>query len=185
SDYKDKRETKAAGENLANQWQAGEPSLLLAPKSIKFSLYQTSSEVEGEVGFRQADVSVDMSTPPEWLDSSVGQEDSSVIARTTGRDRWVVIDNVFMLMEKYAGRDRERKEEEEEEKAAEEELFWRGHGISAPEEHRHIENWRGLHTLNAVDMELYTGLQKLTIKNSGLRNIQPRAFAKNPHLRYM
>ncbi|EPY85576.1 hypothetical protein CB1_000370008 [Camelus ferus] len=50
---------------------------------------------------------------------------------------------------------------------------------------RHIENWRGLHTLNAVDMELYTGLQKLTIKNSGLRSIQPRAFAKNPHLRYM
>ncbi|ERE79419.1 NT-3 growth factor receptor-like protein [Cricetulus griseus] len=50
---------------------------------------------------------------------------------------------------------------------------------------RHIENWRGLHTLNAVDMELYTGLQKLTIKNSGLRNIQPRAFAKNPHLRYI
>ncbi|KAI4572768.1 hypothetical protein MJG53_012606 [Ovis ammon polii x Ovis aries] len=53
------------------------------------------------------------------------------------------------------------------------------------EEKRHIENWRGLHTLNAVDMELYTGLQKLTIKNSGLRNIQPRAFAKNPHLRYI
>uniref|UniRef100_A0A452TJ19 Tyrosine-protein kinase receptor n=1 Tax=Ursus maritimus TaxID=29073 RepID=A0A452TJ19_URSMA len=50
---------------------------------------------------------------------------------------------------------------------------------------RHIENWRGLHTLNAVDMELYTGLQKLTIKNSGLRSIQPRAFAKNPHLRYI
>lgn len=24
-----------------------------------------------------------------------------------------------------------------------------------------------------------------TIRNSGLRNIQPRAFAKNPHLRYM
>lgn len=24
-----------------------------------------------------------------------------------------------------------------------------------------------------------------TIKNSGLRSIQPRAFAKNPHLRYM
>nr|XP_031547726.1 NT-3 growth factor receptor isoform X5 [Vicugna pacos]XP_045378533.1 NT-3 growth factor receptor isoform X4 [Camelus bactrianus] len=34
-------------------------------------------------------------------------------------------------------------------------------------------------------MELYTGLQKLTIKNSGLRSIQPRAFAKNPHLRYI
>ncbi|XP_019359602.1 PREDICTED: NT-3 growth factor receptor isoform X3 [Gavialis gangeticus] len=34
-------------------------------------------------------------------------------------------------------------------------------------------------------MELYTGLQRLTIKNSGLRNIQPRAFAKNPHLRYI
>ncbi|KAM4675482.1 NT-3 growth factor receptor-like isoform 2-T2 [Discoglossus pictus] len=49
----------------------------------------------------------------------------------------------------------------------------------------HIENWKGLHTLNAVDMELYTGLQKLTIKNSGLRNIQPRAFAKNPQLHYI
>lgn len=24
-----------------------------------------------------------------------------------------------------------------------------------------------------------------TIRNSGLRSIQPRAFAKNPHLRYM
>uniref|UniRef100_G1T5L5 GP145-TrkC n=1 Tax=Oryctolagus cuniculus TaxID=9986 RepID=G1T5L5_RABIT len=50
---------------------------------------------------------------------------------------------------------------------------------------RHIENWPSLHTLNAVDMELYTGLQKLTIRNSGLRSIQPRAFAKNPHLRYI
>ncbi|KYO21065.1 NT-3 growth factor receptor isoform A [Alligator mississippiensis] len=49
----------------------------------------------------------------------------------------------------------------------------------------HIENWKNLQTLNAVDMELYTGLQRLTIKNSGLRNIQPRAFAKNPHLRYI
>ncbi|XP_069480387.1 NT-3 growth factor receptor isoform X2 [Ambystoma mexicanum] len=46
----------------------------------------------------------------------------------------------------------------------------------------HIENWKGLHTLNAVEMELYTGLQKLTIKDSGLRSIQPRTFAKNPHL---
>lgn len=27
--------------------------------------------------------------------------------------------------------------------------------------HRHIENWKNLQTLNAVDMELYTGLQKL------------------------
>lgn len=33
--------------------------------------------------------------------------------------------------------------------------------LSAPSSYRHIENWRGLHTLNAVDMELYTGLQKL------------------------
>ncbi|XP_069078828.1 NT-3 growth factor receptor isoform X2 [Pleurodeles waltl] len=46
----------------------------------------------------------------------------------------------------------------------------------------YIEHRKGLHTLNAVEMELYTGLQKLTIKNSGLRSIQPRAFAKNPHL---
>nr|XP_032662391.1 NT-3 growth factor receptor isoform X5 [Chelonoidis abingdonii] len=49
----------------------------------------------------------------------------------------------------------------------------------------HIENWKNLQTLNAVDMELYTGLQRLTIRNSGLRSIQPRAFAKNPHLRYI
>ncbi|MBN3283866.1 NTRK3 factor, partial [Polyodon spathula] len=49
----------------------------------------------------------------------------------------------------------------------------------------HIENWRGLQTLNSVDMELYTGLQRLTIINSGLRSILPRAFGKNPHLRYI
>lgn len=72
--YSTEGETKAAGENLANQWQAGESSLLLAPKPIKISLYQTSSEVEGGAGFGQAGVSVDMSTPPEWLDSSVVKE---------------------------------------------------------------------------------------------------------------
>ncbi|MBN3312337.1 NTRK3 factor, partial [Atractosteus spatula] len=49
----------------------------------------------------------------------------------------------------------------------------------------HIENWTGLQTLNAVDMELYTGLQRLTIMNCSLRVILPRAFAKNPHLRYI
>ncbi|XP_041074043.1 NT-3 growth factor receptor-like isoform X1 [Polyodon spathula] len=49
----------------------------------------------------------------------------------------------------------------------------------------HIENWRGLQTLNSVDMELYTGLQRLTIINSSLRSILPRAFGKNPHLRYI
>ncbi|XP_062998859.1 NT-3 growth factor receptor [Elgaria multicarinata webbii] len=49
----------------------------------------------------------------------------------------------------------------------------------------HIEKWRNLQTLNAVDMELYTGLQRLTIKDSGLKSIQPRAFDKNPHLRYI
>nr|XP_056722076.1 NT-3 growth factor receptor [Euleptes europaea] len=49
----------------------------------------------------------------------------------------------------------------------------------------HIENWRNLQTLHAVDMELYTGLRRLTIKNTGLRSIQPRAFDKNPHLRYI
>lgn len=27
--------------------------------------------------------------------------------------------------------------------------------------HRHIENWKNLQMLNAVDMELYTGLQRL------------------------
>ncbi|XP_025020977.1 NT-3 growth factor receptor isoform X4 [Python bivittatus] len=50
---------------------------------------------------------------------------------------------------------------------------------------RYIEHWRNLQTLHAVDMELYTGLQRLTITNSGLRSIQPRAFDKNPHLHYI
>uniref|UniRef100_A0A8C2KHH0 NT-3 growth factor receptor n=1 Tax=Cyprinus carpio TaxID=7962 RepID=A0A8C2KHH0_CYPCA len=49
----------------------------------------------------------------------------------------------------------------------------------------HIENWSGLQTLRDVDMELYTGLQRLNIVNCNLRTIQSRAFAKNPHLRYM
>ncbi|KAM9313125.1 NT-3 growth factor receptor isoform 2-T2 [Gastrophryne carolinensis] len=49
----------------------------------------------------------------------------------------------------------------------------------------HIQNWKLLHTLNAVDMELYTGLQRLIIKDSGLRSIQPRAFSKNPHLHHI
>uniref|UniRef100_A0A670K1D0 Tyrosine-protein kinase receptor n=1 Tax=Podarcis muralis TaxID=64176 RepID=A0A670K1D0_PODMU len=49
----------------------------------------------------------------------------------------------------------------------------------------HIEFWKNLQTLNAVDMELYTGLQRLTIMDSGLRSIQPRAFDKNPHLHYI
>ncbi|KAF5906154.1 NT-3 growth factor receptor-like, partial [Clarias magur] len=34
-------------------------------------------------------------------------------------------------------------------------------------------------------MELYTGLQRLTITNCNLRTIQARAFAQNPHLRYI
>ncbi|KAM6973389.1 NT-3 growth factor receptor-like [Aplochiton taeniatus] len=49
----------------------------------------------------------------------------------------------------------------------------------------HIENWTELHTLKEVDMELYTGLQRLTIMKSNLRVIQARAFSQNPHLRYI
>ncbi|XP_031442898.1 NT-3 growth factor receptor isoform X2 [Clupea harengus] len=49
----------------------------------------------------------------------------------------------------------------------------------------HIENWTGLQILKDVDMELYTGLERLTIMNCNLRQIQPRAFAQNPHLRYI
>ncbi|XP_051797503.1 NT-3 growth factor receptor isoform X3 [Acanthochromis polyacanthus] len=49
----------------------------------------------------------------------------------------------------------------------------------------HIENWTGLQTLRDVDMELYTGLQRLTIMNCNLKVIQARAFAQNPHLRYI
>ncbi|TKS74058.1 NT-3 growth factor receptor [Collichthys lucidus] len=50
---------------------------------------------------------------------------------------------------------------------------------------RHIENWTGLQTLRDVDMELYTGLQRLTITRSNLHMIQSRVFSKNPYLRYM
>ncbi|XP_014004326.1 NT-3 growth factor receptor isoform X1 [Salmo salar] len=49
----------------------------------------------------------------------------------------------------------------------------------------HIENWTGLQMLKDVDMELYTGLQRLTIMNGNLRGIQARAFSQNPHLRYI
>ncbi|XP_051506642.1 NT-3 growth factor receptor-like [Myxocyprinus asiaticus] len=49
----------------------------------------------------------------------------------------------------------------------------------------HIENWTGLQILKDVDMELYTGLQRLTIMNCNLRTVQARAFAQNPHLRYI
>ncbi|XP_046705813.1 NT-3 growth factor receptor isoform X2 [Silurus meridionalis] len=49
----------------------------------------------------------------------------------------------------------------------------------------HIENWLGLQTVQEVDMALYTGIQRLTIMNCNLRTIQSRAFAQNPHLRYM
>lgn len=72
--YYTEGETKATGENPANQRRAGELSLLLVPKPIKFSLYPTSLEVEGGVGFGQAGVSVDMNIPPKWLDFSVVKE---------------------------------------------------------------------------------------------------------------
>ncbi|XP_068458750.1 NT-3 growth factor receptor-like isoform X2 [Clinocottus analis] len=49
----------------------------------------------------------------------------------------------------------------------------------------HIENWTGLQILRDVDMELYTGLQRLTITRSNLHTIQARVFSKNPHLRYI
>ncbi|XP_026860348.1 NT-3 growth factor receptor [Electrophorus electricus] len=49
----------------------------------------------------------------------------------------------------------------------------------------HIENWTGLQILKDVDMELYAGLQRLTITNCNLRTIHARAFAQNPHLRYI
>ncbi|XP_051545695.1 NT-3 growth factor receptor-like [Myxocyprinus asiaticus] len=49
----------------------------------------------------------------------------------------------------------------------------------------HIENWSGLQMLRDVDMELYTGLHRLSIVNCNLRVIQPRAFAQNPNLHYI
>ncbi|KAK7891987.1 hypothetical protein WMY93_023950 [Mugilogobius chulae] len=49
----------------------------------------------------------------------------------------------------------------------------------------YIENWTGLQTLRDMDMELYTGLQRLTITKSNLHHLQARVFAKNPQLRYI
>ncbi|CAL8243609.1 unnamed protein product [Lota lota] len=49
----------------------------------------------------------------------------------------------------------------------------------------HIENWSGLQTLRDVDMELYTGLQRLTITSCRLRSIQARAFHQNAELYYI
>ncbi|XP_056454576.1 NT-3 growth factor receptor-like isoform X1 [Gadus chalcogrammus] len=49
----------------------------------------------------------------------------------------------------------------------------------------HIENWKGLQMLRDMDIELYTGLERLTITKSGLNFIQARAFSKNPHLRFI
>uniref|UniRef100_A0A3P8UMU9 Ig-like domain-containing protein n=1 Tax=Cynoglossus semilaevis TaxID=244447 RepID=A0A3P8UMU9_CYNSE len=49
----------------------------------------------------------------------------------------------------------------------------------------HIENWTGLQVLRDVDIELYTGLERLTITRSSLHTIQTRVFSKNPHLRHM
>ncbi|CAB1430988.1 unnamed protein product, partial [Pleuronectes platessa] len=49
----------------------------------------------------------------------------------------------------------------------------------------YIESWTGLQTLRDVDMELYTGLERLTITRSNLHTIHTRVFSKNPHLRYI
>ncbi|XP_037109445.1 NT-3 growth factor receptor-like [Syngnathus acus] len=49
----------------------------------------------------------------------------------------------------------------------------------------HIENWAGLETLRESHMELYTGLQRLTIMMSSLRTIQPHVFSQNPDLSYI
>uniref|UniRef100_A0A671XX67 Tyrosine-protein kinase receptor n=1 Tax=Sparus aurata TaxID=8175 RepID=A0A671XX67_SPAAU len=49
----------------------------------------------------------------------------------------------------------------------------------------HIENWTGLQMLKDVDMELYTGLQRLTIMRSNLNTIPAHLFSRNPHLHYI
>ncbi|XP_023253065.1 NT-3 growth factor receptor-like [Seriola lalandi dorsalis] len=49
----------------------------------------------------------------------------------------------------------------------------------------HIENWTGLQTLRDMDMELYTGLERLTVTRSNLYAIHTRVFSKNPHLHYI
>ncbi|KAM9754842.1 NT-3 growth factor receptor-like [Menidia menidia] len=49
----------------------------------------------------------------------------------------------------------------------------------------HIENWTNLEMLRDLDMELYPGLQRLTITRSKLQTIQTRVFSKNPELQYI
>ncbi|XP_043980001.1 NT-3 growth factor receptor-like isoform X1 [Gambusia affinis] len=49
----------------------------------------------------------------------------------------------------------------------------------------HLENWIGLKALKDVDMELYPGLQRLTITRSSLHTLHPRVFSKNFNLRYI
>nr|XP_057943217.1 NT-3 growth factor receptor-like [Doryrhamphus excisus] len=49
----------------------------------------------------------------------------------------------------------------------------------------HIDNWTGVRTLRDVDMEIFTGLQRLTITRSSLQTIQPHAFFNNPQLSYI
>ncbi|XP_041966979.1 NT-3 growth factor receptor isoform X1 [Alosa sapidissima] len=48
-----------------------------------------------------------------------------------------------------------------------------------------IDGWSGLQELREVDLDLYTGLQSLSITNSNLRSISPKAFQLNPNLRYI
>ncbi|XP_058502447.1 NT-3 growth factor receptor isoform X1 [Solea solea] len=49
----------------------------------------------------------------------------------------------------------------------------------------HIENWTGLQVLKNMDLELYTGLERLTITKSSLQTIRANVFSKNTHLRYI
>ncbi|XP_047237816.1 NT-3 growth factor receptor-like isoform X2 [Girardinichthys multiradiatus] len=49
----------------------------------------------------------------------------------------------------------------------------------------YLEKWTGLKKLKDVDMELYPGLQRLTITRSSLDTLHPRVFSKNPNLRYI
>ncbi|XP_017295104.1 NT-3 growth factor receptor-like isoform X1 [Kryptolebias marmoratus] len=49
----------------------------------------------------------------------------------------------------------------------------------------HIENWTSLQDLRDVNLEIYTGLQRLTITRSSLRTVRARIFSKNHQLHYI
>ncbi|XP_061825423.1 NT-3 growth factor receptor-like isoform X4 [Nerophis lumbriciformis] len=49
----------------------------------------------------------------------------------------------------------------------------------------HFDNWTGARTLEDVHMEMFTGLQRLSVTSSSLQTVQPSDFFNNPQLSYI